>query len=94
LPLTGNRYWQGQEDDFGERIVNDATRRCLTAGSTSAWSASCNGSTAQQWQVIGAGLFRNVQRATCLQGTTAGGGIFMASCNQGNRYQQWGQLDT
>ncbi|MFY1675073.1 RICIN domain-containing protein [Plantactinospora sp. WMMB334] len=89
---TGNRYWHGVADDFGGRLVNNATGRRLTAGTASVWSASCNGSTAQQWHGVGLGLVQNVATGTCMQGTTAGGGVFMASCNAGNRYQQWGRL--
>jgi hypothetical protein len=91
--LTGNRYWQGYADDFGNRIVNTSTGRCLTASTSSVWSASCNGATAQQWHVVGAGLFQNVHWGVCMQGTVAGGGVFMASCNQSSTYQQWHQLD-
>ncbi|TMR88360.1 RICIN domain-containing protein [Nonomuraea basaltis] len=88
----GNRYWRGVADVGGGRIINNRTRRCLTAGSTSAWSARCNGSASQVWKGVGFGLIQNSGRGTCLQGTTAGAGIMMRSCDQGNKYQQWGQL--
>src|SRR3954471_2594839 len=32
--LTGNRYWLGYADDFGNRIVNTSTGRCLTASTS------------------------------------------------------------
>ncbi|MEW9555032.1 ricin-type beta-trefoil lectin domain protein [Nonomuraea sp. NPDC050783] len=87
-----NRYWYGVEDIGGGRIVNRGTGRCLTAGTTSAWTAPCNGQPNQVWIHAGLGLVQNAGLGVCLVGATTGGGVFMASCNSSNVYHRWGQI--
>lgn len=88
-----NRYWYGVEDVGGGRIINRGTGRCLTASTTSVWTAPCNGQPNQVWMGTGIGLVQSSSMGRCLQGATGGGGVWMAPCDQSNTYQHWGQLN-
>jgi hypothetical protein len=87
-----NRFWRGEEAVGGGLIINTGTNRCLTASTTSAWTAPCNRQPNQVWIHAGPGLVQNAGLGVCLVGATAGGGIFMASCNAASKYHQWGEF--
>jgi hypothetical protein len=86
---TGRRFWQSVPDDFGARIVNTTSGRCLTDRNGSALLTTCTGAYNQQWYGLSGALLQNVGSGKCLQGATAGGGTWMASCNTSNAYQGW-----
>ena len=91
---NGNQRWNLVNGAF----VNPQSGKCLnapgTANSTRLTLATCNGSTAQQWQVRANGNIANVQSGRCMdavgQGTANGTRLQIFDCiaaGQGN--QQW-----
>ncbi|MEV5892860.1 RICIN domain-containing protein [Nonomuraea fuscirosea] len=86
---TGRRYWQAVQDDFGSRIYNTTSGRCLTHQGASALLTACTGAYNQMWYQLSGALLQNFASGMCLQGATAGGGTWMASCSVSNKYQGW-----